>query len=331
MLKDERLINIIVKDLVGEHASNALYTLGRCEWANKTVSDVLYLPLTPSTFPPILVEIQNKVDENFIGRAIKYCISLKEEYGVLPIMLIFSIKGFANERLKSRFTNTNNSYLDDVSCDFWAQKCQIISPNSIENHLLQTPLNPLVALEYFLSQQKRSILSMNKKKDPTIQLMYQVAKEKFENGCQVEEEKLVVIKDLCFKARRQFQKILICLEEGESTEKIVKYAKDGETFFFGQERKFTGKDRDVTPIEDTPEISDLSIPQTNNDTAIKNDLDYIENYKVNNHGRMKWEACYNAGQKEGFFSIYTSFHTLKSAYHNQKTKFRKRAVADITE
>lgn len=297
--------------------------------ANKTVSDVLYLPTT-SDLPPVLVEIQNKVNEDFIGRAIKYCISLKEEYGVQPIMLIFSIKGFANERLKSRFINTNNFYLDDVSCGFWAQKCQIISPNSIENHLLQTPLNPLVALEHFLSQQKRSILSMDKKEDPTIQLMYQVAKEKFENECQVEEE-LEVIKDLCFKARQQFQKILTCLDEGESTEKIEKYAKDGENFFFRQERKFTGKDRDVTPIEDTPDISNLSTPPSNDDTATKNDLDYIENYKVNNRGRMRWEACYNEGQKEGFFSTYASFHTLKSAYHNQKSKFRKRKAADITE
>jgi hypothetical protein len=330
MLKDERLIDIIVKDLVGNHASSELYTLGRCEWTNKTISDVLYLPTT-SAFPPVLVEIQNKVNENFIGRAIKYCISLKEEYGVLPIMLIFSVKGFANERLKSRFNSTNNSYLDDVSCDFWAQKCQIISPKSIENHLLQTPLNPLVALEHFFSQQKRSILSMDKKKDPTIQLMYQIAKEKFENECQVEEEKLEVIKDLCFKARRQFQKILTCFEEGESAEKIEKYAKDGENFFFSQEKKFTGKDRDVTPIEDTPDISNLSTPQSNDDTATKNDFDYIENYKVNNHGRMKWKACYNEGQEEGFFSTYSSFHTLKSAYHNQKVKFRKRKVADITE
>ncbi|GAA5799251.1 hypothetical protein HPULCUR_004661 [Helicostylum pulchrum] len=316
--------------MIGNHASSALYTLGRCEWANKTISDVLYLPTT-SNLPPVLVEIQNKVNEDFIRRAIKYCLSLGEEYGVQPIMLVFSIKGFANERLKSRLINTNNIYLDDLSCDFWAQKCQIISPNSVENHLLQTPLNPLVALEHFLSQQKRSILSIDKKEDPTIQLMYQVSKEKFENECQVEEEKLEVIKDLCSKARRQFQKILTCLDKGESTEKIEKYAKDGEEFFFRQERKFTGKDRDVTPIGDTPDISNLSTLSSNNDTATKDDLDYIENYKVNNNGRMKWEKCYNEGQKEGFFSTYASFHTLKSAYHNQKSKLRKRKAADITE
>lgn len=71
---------------------------------------------------------------------------------------------------------------------------------------------------------------MDKKKDPTIQLIYQVSKEKFENECRVEEEKLEIIEDLCSKAKRQFHKILTCLGEGESTEKIEKYAKDGEEF-----------------------------------------------------------------------------------------------------
>lgn len=148
------------------------------------------------------------------------------------------------------------------------------------------------------------VLSIDKKEDPTIQLMYQVSKEKFENECQVEEEKLEVIKDLCSKARRQFQKILTCLDKGESTEKIEKYGR----IFLQTRRKFTGKDRDVTPIGDTPDISNLSTPPSNNDTATKDDLDYIENYKVNNNGRMKWEKCYNEGQKEGFFSTYASFH-----------------------
>lgn len=77
------------------------------------------------------------------------------------------------ERLKFGFTNTNDFYLDHVSCVIWVQKCQMISPRSIENRLL-------VGLERFLSQQKRSIFSMDKKEDLTIQLMYQVAKEKFE-------------------------------------------------------------------------------------------------------------------------------------------------------
>jgi hypothetical protein len=38
----------------------------------------------------------------------------------------------------------------------------------MENHLSQTPLNQLVALGHFLGQQKKCILSIDKKHDPTI-------------------------------------------------------------------------------------------------------------------------------------------------------------------
>lgn len=57
---------------------------------------------------------------------------------------------------------------------------------------------------------------------------YFLTKENVENKCQVEEEKLEAIKDLYFKARRQLQKILTSLDEGESTEKIEKYCKKTE-------------------------------------------------------------------------------------------------------
>jgi hypothetical protein len=63
---------------------------------------------------------------------------------------------------------------------------------------------------------------------------------------------------------------LNCIDEGAtSIEKIEKYAKDSEDFFFRQERKFSGEYREVTPIEDTIEISNLSTSSTNNDTAEK--------------------------------------------------------------
>jgi hypothetical protein len=151
-------------------------------------------------------------------------------------MLIISIKGFSNEEIKAKLI-TNNHYLDSINCDFWAEKCQILSSKSMENHLSQTPLNQLVALGHFLGQQKKCILSIDKKHDPTIQLLYKISKEKFENECQVEEEKLDIIKDLCYKAKRQFQRILSSIEKGDSMDEAEKYAKDGEEFFLQTRKK----------------------------------------------------------------------------------------------
>ncbi|KAL7327217.1 hypothetical protein PS15p_209440 [Mucor circinelloides] len=80
-----------------------------------------------------------------------------------------------------------------VNCDYWAESCQIISAETVQAQLNNNPFNKLVALGHFLFQQKRNILSIGQKHDPTIQLLYQISKDKFENECYVEEEKLAKI------------------------------------------------------------------------------------------------------------------------------------------
>jgi hypothetical protein len=102
------------------------------------------------------------------------------------------------------------------------------------------------------------------------------------------------------------------------------------SFFYRQEKKFNGEVRQTTPIEDTPNITDLSSPQINN-TTHKDDFDYIESYKAKNNGRMKWEICYTQGKNEGFFTGYSKSSTLKSAYHNKRTASRKRRRPEISE
>jgi hypothetical protein len=62
ILKEEKVMNCIVEQVVGVQAIGS-YSLGRCEWVNKTVSGVFYLPKTneyPPKYPPILIEIQDK-------------------------------------------------------------------------------------------------------------------------------------------------------------------------------------------------------------------------------------------------------------------------------
>lgn len=71
MLEGEKIMNIL-KDAIGDHASNDLYTLGRYEWANKTISFVVYFP-TISSLTPVLLEIQNKVDIFLIPNKKTYC------------------------------------------------------------------------------------------------------------------------------------------------------------------------------------------------------------------------------------------------------------------
>ncbi|KAI8056475.1 hypothetical protein BDF21DRAFT_481302 [Thamnidium elegans] len=206
LLQDERIMDIIIKELVGQNVDNAAYGLGRCSWANQSISDVVYIPKL-SQLSPVLVEVQCNVNEEFITRLIGYSLQLKQEYGQLPKILVITIKSITAE-IKSKFNNLENERIYTMNCDYWAESCQIISAETIQTQLNNNPLNKLVALGHFLIHQKRNILSISQKHDPTIQLLYQISKDKFENEYYIEEEKLVVIKDLCLKQKHSLKRLL---------------------------------------------------------------------------------------------------------------------------
>ena len=118
LLQDERIMDIIVKELVGQNVDNSAYGLGRCAWASKCISDVVYIPKLPQ-LSPVLIEVQCKMDEDFTRRLIYYCLQLKQEYGQLPKVLVISIQSIAT-KVKSTFKNLENNCMHTMICDFWA-------------------------------------------------------------------------------------------------------------------------------------------------------------------------------------------------------------------
>lgn len=98
------------------------YRIGDAEWDHGLRSDVVYEPMHVSLDqPPIIVEVQATVNDNFINRAAHYCIMAYRRYTVLPILLIF------NTRTTSISTNgrpsLNNFCALSLSCEYWAKKC----------------------------------------------------------------------------------------------------------------------------------------------------------------------------------------------------------------
>ncbi|KAI8647617.1 hypothetical protein BD408DRAFT_325347, partial [Parasitella parasitica] len=56
-----------------------LYLSASTEWSDGTKPDVLYVPIDVSDDqPPILIEIQNIVDQAFMIRLIQYCARVSE-------------------------------------------------------------------------------------------------------------------------------------------------------------------------------------------------------------------------------------------------------------
>lgn len=116
-LNNKTIINMIVHQLLGSDISNNAYISGSTEWADDKRSDAIYIPRNEVTgdLPPILVEVQNHVDQRFMLRLINYCVNVYERYEVLPVVLVFVVEKFSNTIFEESFIDISLFQKDKIS------------------------------------------------------------------------------------------------------------------------------------------------------------------------------------------------------------------------
>ncbi|KAI8881136.1 hypothetical protein K501DRAFT_189617, partial [Backusella circina FSU 941] len=83
-------------------------------------------------FIPVLIAIQEKVDHASMLETIEYCTRIYEEFRLLPTVLIISIKGSSSLEDREGFSADDDSFLVQLKCSFWAQKCFLFFPDSVQ-------------------------------------------------------------------------------------------------------------------------------------------------------------------------------------------------------
>ncbi|RCH93776.1 hypothetical protein CU098_010116 [Rhizopus stolonifer] len=82
--------------------------------------------------------------------------------------------------MKSTTASDALPFLLELLCHGWAQAYYLMNAGFIASHLQDNPLNPIIAVVYFLIQPKPSLLDMDKQGDETIIMLYELAKKIFE-------------------------------------------------------------------------------------------------------------------------------------------------------
>lgn len=144
---------------IGSDIPNNAYISGSTEWADGKRSDVLYVPRNEVTrdLPPVLIEVQNQVDQRFMLRLINYCANVYDRYEVLPVVLVFVVEKFSNTIFEESFVEKANApYILETQCEHWAKSANFVSAKSIENYI-QGSMDPFVALAYFTSSQAQNL------------------------------------------------------------------------------------------------------------------------------------------------------------------------------
>lgn len=150
-----------------------------CEWIDGKRADMIYSPtISPSNLlPPVIIEVQNVVDELYMHRLQKYCNHVYETFdNIKPIALTICVKSIREVFTKDYYDTEKGEFFKQLPSQYWAQQHLILTPSTIANHLHE-PLHPMVALEYVFSEQQCSLLGLEYRDDPTVKLCYRIAKQ----------------------------------------------------------------------------------------------------------------------------------------------------------
>ncbi|KAI9494230.1 hypothetical protein BDB00DRAFT_787278 [Zychaea mexicana] len=102
ILKDQMTIDLITKSLLDTPANT--YTTDDTEWPDRTRCDVLYVPklAVQSSLPPVLIEVQQIVNNDFLRRAFRYAMNIIDKYDMRPVLLIFCVQGIQPASLREK-------------------------------------------------------------------------------------------------------------------------------------------------------------------------------------------------------------------------------------
>ncbi|KAG2194023.1 hypothetical protein INT47_009914 [Mucor saturninus] len=197
VLKDERVIDFIVTTVVGCHGLS-IYTTKASEWIDGKKADMVYAPIVKAaiTLPPALVEVQNTVDKPFI-------------------------------RHNTLSKTVTANYMKLLPSTHWAQAVYFLDEKTIKQSLLETPLVPLVAIEYVFSKQQQSLFGLEKKDDPIVMMIYSICKKALAGQISIDERTVNALLDVFSNTNNQFKRIIDAVElDGQDLKRIKQYALD---------------------------------------------------------------------------------------------------------
>lgn len=167
---------------------------------------------------------------------------------------------------------------------------------------------------------------MNSKEraDETIQMLFRIAKQTFENDVRLEERTVNVLLNVCEQAQKQFHKIKEASEIEDVQElrkRTREYAEVGHLFLETCKKNFrlTSESKSLELPEEarkdgpsTSEYNEDILPASDPLKTISPDFAFVESFRSSE--KMSWNTCFNAGRARGLFTQYKDFKSLKNFF-----------------
>ncbi|KAG2222407.1 hypothetical protein INT45_009419, partial [Circinella minor] len=221
VLLDPAVINLIVETVVGPEAVDE-YSPDRTEWKTGKRPDVVYTAKKSKKLPPIVVEIQNGVDEPFICRLTQYCLNATAEHYWKPIAVVFCIRSTSNRVLSNAHASKKNQFMLRVPSYPWAKDCFLLNGYSIKQFIHENNLHPLVALTLFPTEQKQTLRDCPRNNDTTIQMLYRIAMNASDTQGSALSELSNDYNDVCKESTMYLNEVLEAMKKEEFDQELRK-------------------------------------------------------------------------------------------------------------
>ncbi|CAO0794295.1 unnamed protein product [Mucor circinelloides] len=200
---------------------------------------------------------------------------------------------------------------------------------------LNTPLSEMVALGYVLTKQEASLLGLEHRDDPTVQMLYGISRVALEHEIRDEEGTVEVLLKVCKNNQDQYKRIIEAIgEDGNDSKQARIYANDGLIYNEACIRKYT-KQLSNSPMQEplalppTVQASSSSKPTHKSPLRIidpnprKTDMEwvieFVGEYKTTKK-RMNWKMCFDEGRNAGYLGTYSNPQSLKNTSNKLNPK-----------
>ena len=335
LLRQSIVMNMIIKAVVGSQAIGK-YTCTPGEWLDGGRSDIVFTAKAEDMLPPVLVEVQNAVDMKFVDRITRYCLAIKKEHQLAPIVVAIAIHSTCRELSLDAQPDQDMPFLLRLPCKYWSRSFFLMTAGSISTHVDIKPMEPIVAIAHFLISQKRSLMAFENRDDPTLKALFMLCKEILDEEIKSKENAVDVLLDVVDQVRCQLKKISDSSDaDTVAGKRVLEYADDTLLYLNMCRRKYMKRSSSPPSIPypmdmpnniqatESEEPFEDHLPEsrasTSTSAASSNpDFEFVDAFRHKSGKNMNWQACYRTGRAQGYFAKYKDHTTLKSTYFKQK-------------
>ncbi|CAO0793163.1 unnamed protein product [Mucor circinelloides] len=176
LLSDPKIINLVVHSLVDASIPANSYIPAQTEWTDTKGVYTLYASREKNDdrFAPVLVAVHEEVTHATMLDTIEYCTMVYGKFRLLPTVLIISINGSSSLMDDNEFSVVDDLFLVQCKSNFWARKCFLFFPGSVNKSVNNTPRPSLTSLCQFICNPSKTLIFHHNLETETISLTCEV-------------------------------------------------------------------------------------------------------------------------------------------------------------